>query len=137
MNQIRSQNPPTVLPKASKCFMSSVATNCVCPNLTSRFFGCQHDLVAIVIWHGHAPLRCKFFAWLAMKNRCWTSDSLARCGLPHQVACRLCDQEQEMTDHILVSCVFARSVWYSIMLGWARLTGLHQRMTCCCLGVHH
>ena len=31
---------------------------------------------------GH-PLRCKFFIWLATKNRCLTTDRLAKCGLPH------------------------------------------------------
>jgi hypothetical protein len=85
-----------------------------------RFFGREHDLAATVIWQSRAPLWCKFFAWLAMKNRCWTSERLARRGLPHQAACPLCDQEQETIDHILVSCVFARSVWHSILDAWGR-----------------
>lgn len=56
-----------------------------------------------------------------MKNRCWTSDRLARRGLPHQAVCPLCDQDQESIDHILVSCVFARPVWHLIMEAWGKL----------------
>jgi hypothetical protein len=57
------------------------------------------------------PLRCRFFAWLALRNRCWTSDRLARRGLDHQEACPFCDQAEESIDHILVQCVLAREVW--------------------------
>ena len=35
-------------------------------------------------WKSKAPLRCRFFLWLAMHNRCWISDRLARRGLDHQ-----------------------------------------------------
>lgn len=86
-----------------------------------RFFGREHDLAATLIWQSRATLRCKFFAWLAMKNMCWTSDRLARRGLPHQVVCPLCDQEHETINHILVSGVFTRSVWDSIMEAWGKV----------------
>jgi hypothetical protein len=29
------------------------------------------------IWKTWAPLRCKFFIWLALKNKVWTADRLA------------------------------------------------------------
>ena len=35
------------------------------------------------LWKSWAPLRCKIFLWLAMLNRCWTADRLARQGLQH------------------------------------------------------
>lgn len=35
------------------------------------------------IWKTWAPQKCKFFLWLAIKNRCWTADRLARRGLDH------------------------------------------------------
>jgi hypothetical protein len=34
------------------------------------------------IWKSWAPGKCKIFLWLAVKNRCWTTDRLARKGLP-------------------------------------------------------
>jgi hypothetical protein len=64
------------------------------------------------IWKTWAPLKCKFFIWLAVKNRCWTADRLAKRGLAHPAACPLCDQAEETIQHCLVSCVFSREVWF-------------------------
>uniref|UniRef100_A0A0A9HM32 Uncharacterized protein n=1 Tax=Arundo donax TaxID=35708 RepID=A0A0A9HM32_ARUDO len=63
------------------------------------------------VWRTWAPLRCKFFIWLAINNRCWTADRLAKRGLQHPAACPLCDQAGENIQHLLVECVFARQVW--------------------------
>jgi len=60
------------------------------------------------IWKSWAPLHCKFFLWLAIKQRIWTTGRLAKRGLPHQAACPLCDQEQETSQHLLLTCVFTR-----------------------------
>jgi hypothetical protein len=67
------------------------------------------------VWKTWALLRCKFFVWLAIKNRVWTADRLAKRGLPHPVVCPLCDQTEESIQHILVSCVFAWQIWKSIL----------------------
>jgi len=67
------------------------------------------------LWKSWAPLRCKIFLWLAMLNRCWTADRLARQGLQHPDKCLLCDQEEERVPHILTSCVFARQVWTTVL----------------------
>lgn len=80
----------------------------------------EHDRGASFIWRSRAPLICKIFTWLALKNRVWTSDRLARRGLPHHDACPLCDQEQESIDHLLISCVFARSVWFADLSAWCK-----------------
>uniref|UniRef100_A0A0A9D4A3 Reverse transcriptase zinc-binding domain-containing protein n=1 Tax=Arundo donax TaxID=35708 RepID=A0A0A9D4A3_ARUDO len=67
------------------------------------------------LWKTWVPLRCKFFLWLAIRNRCWTADRLGRRNLPHPAKCLLCDQEEETVQHLLVSCVFARQAWFSIL----------------------
>jgi hypothetical protein len=48
-------------------------------------------------------------------GRCWTTDRLAKKGLPHPQFCPLCDQEEETLNHLLVSCVLSREVWFQIM----------------------
>lgn len=80
----------------------------------SRFAGREHDPGATFTWQSRAPLRCKLFSWLTLRNRCWTSDRLATRGLPHQQACPMCDQAEESMDHLLVRCPFARSVWFEV-----------------------
>lgn len=55
-----------------------------------------------------------FFIWLVVLNRCWTSDRLLKQRLPHRVACPLCDQAPETINHLLILCVVARDVWFTI-----------------------
>jgi hypothetical protein len=76
------------------------------------------------LWKSWAPAKCKVFLWLAIRNKCWTADRLARRGLPHPNRCMFCDQEDEDVQHILTNCVFAREFWFRILepLGLATCT---------------
>jgi hypothetical protein len=56
-----------------------------------------------------------FFMWLVAHNRCWTADRLEKRGLPHPARCPLCDQVDENLQHLLIKCVFARQLWFSIL----------------------
>lgn len=64
------------------------------------------------------------FIWLAILNRCWTADRLARRGMEHPERCLLCDQEEEDMQHLLTKCVFSREVWFCIFnkVGMCSLT---------------
>lgn len=75
------------------------------------------------LWRTWAPLKVKLFVWLALWNRCWTADRLAKRGLPHSARCVLCDQEMEDMHHRLVGCVFVREAWFQILqaVGMAQL----------------
>jgi hypothetical protein len=66
------------------------------------------------LWKTWVPSKCKFFLWLAIRNRCWTTDRLAKRGLPHPDKCPLCDQDDETIQHLLTSCVIARQVWFTL-----------------------
>jgi hypothetical protein len=46
--------------------------------------------------------------WQVAHKRRWTVDRLARRGMDHPEKCPMCDQEDEIIDHLLVACVFAR-----------------------------
>jgi hypothetical protein len=74
------------------------------------------------IWKSWAPPKCWLFLWLTAHKRCWTSDHLTKCGLPHPDKCPMCDQEDETIDHLLVACMFARQFWYHML----RQVGLHS-----------
>lgn len=71
------------------------------------------------IWKTWEPQKCKLFLWLAVKNRYWTADRLARTGLEHPnnllSSLTLCDQEEENVQHLLTTCVVARQVWFHIL----------------------
>jgi hypothetical protein len=41
------------------------------------------------LWKTRAPAKCKFFFWLAIYKRCWTSEHLLRHGLPNHGNCAL------------------------------------------------
>jgi hypothetical protein len=49
-------------------------------------------------------------------NMCWIVDRLAWRGMDHPEHCPLCDQEEEVIDHLMLSCVFAREFWYKVLL---------------------
>jgi hypothetical protein len=76
------------------------------------------------LWKTWAPPKCKFFIWLAIRNKCWTADRLQKRGLDHPEVCPLCDQEPENIQHLLCTCVFSRQFWYYILssLGMANLS---------------
>lgn len=67
-----------------------------------------------LIWKSWAPLRIKFFLWLAFRRRHCTGDRRARHGLEARKQCYLCDQGRETIDHILAECPFTREVWFFI-----------------------
>ena len=74
------------------------------------------------IWRSWAPSKCRFFIWVVTHNRCWTANRLAKRGMNHPASCPLCDQDPESINHMLVSYVFTRVFWYTML----RKFGLHS-----------
>lgn len=76
------------------------------------------------LWHAHAPPKVKFFFWVGLHGRLWTSERRKRHGLQQDASCVLCAQEDETSDHLLCSCMFAREVWHRLLhaVGWQSLT---------------
>jgi hypothetical protein len=66
----------------------------------------------------------QIFLWLAIRNKCWTTDRLQKRELDHPEVCPLCDQEPKNIQHLLCTCIFARQFWYYILssLGLANLS---------------
>ncbi|TVU51343.1 hypothetical protein EJB05_02762, partial [Eragrostis curvula] len=67
------------------------------------------------LWKTRAPNKCRFFFWLALYKRCWTSARLQRHNLPNHGLCALCDQEPEEIDHLLLGCVYSRECWFKLL----------------------
>ncbi|KAK1610430.1 hypothetical protein QYE76_034103 [Lolium multiflorum] len=64
-----------------------------------------------IVWKPWAPPKCRFFAWLAVQNRLWTADRLAKRGWPHQPSCQLCRCSPETARHLLFECRFSKRIW--------------------------
>jgi hypothetical protein len=63
-------------------------------------------------WKIRAPNEVWFFVWLAVQNRCWTTERLHRHGMHSDSICALCDQPSETIDHLLLACVVSRQIWF-------------------------
>jgi hypothetical protein len=63
------------------------------------------------VWHAYALFKFQFYVWLALRNRCWTTERLARRGLPTHALCPLCATANETMDHLSLQCPFAIRVW--------------------------
>jgi hypothetical protein len=48
----------------------------------SYFLGSVQVGYASLLWMCRAPLKENIFSWIALRNRCWTSDRLSRRRLP-------------------------------------------------------
>jgi hypothetical protein len=62
------------------------------------------------LWKARAPNKCRFFVWLVLHGRCWTSDRLFKHGLQSYRDCTLCSQGPEDLNHLLLTCSFSREV---------------------------
>lgn len=74
-------------------------------------------MVPSVLSHGSiygniGHLSASIVLWLAIHNRRWAANWLARRGLPHLEKCPLCDQVDETIQHVLTAYVFARQIWF-------------------------
>ena len=76
-----------------------------------------------IIWKVWAPPKCKFFSWLAIQNRIWTADRLAKRDWPHNAACALCGQTLESGLHLFVECRLTKRIWREVVV-WAAVEGL-------------
>jgi hypothetical protein len=79
------------------------------------FFGWSPLLGASHLWKTQAPSRVRFFGWLVLHGRCWTSDGLRHHGLSVRDVCALCAHEVETLDHLLLGCVHSRETWFRVL----------------------
>lgn len=90
---------------------------------SAQFLGMVHSPMDHTVWKVWAPSKVKFFAWLAIQDRIWTADRLARRGWPNCQLCPLCKREQESGLHLFVKCRFTLRLW-NLVNEWAHLEEL-------------
>ncbi|OEL34948.1 hypothetical protein BAE44_0004033, partial [Dichanthelium oligosanthes] len=96
-----------------------------CSSAYQAFFLGQSALLgAKELWKVKVPNEFRFFFWLAIQDRCWTSDRLHRHGIQSNDSCALCCQHTETIDHLLLQCVYSREVWLKTLRrsSWQQLS---------------
>ena len=93
----------------------------------SQFLGSTPCSFEKMVWKVWAPPKCRFFAWLAVQNRLWTSDRLAIRGWPHNPLCQLCKNQVETARHILFECRYSKRIW-NAAASWLSRPSLGQDM---------
>jgi hypothetical protein len=68
------------------------------------------------IWNVWVPPKCKIFAWLAMQDRIWMTDSLQRRGWANCGNFPLCNQVPESGAHLLYKCRYTTRIWKDVLL---------------------
>lgn len=82
----------------------------------SFFIGMKSLIGTKHLWCSCVPPKVKLFFWLSLLGRLWTADRRKRHGLQQDAACALCSQEDETTDHLLLSCEFTREIWHMLLM---------------------
>ena len=77
----------------------------------AQYLGMVLSTMDKMIWNAWAPSKIKFFAWLALQDRIWTADRLAKRGWPNCDLCPLCKRVQECGPHLLYKCRYTRRLW--------------------------
>jgi hypothetical protein len=67
-------------------------------------------------------LRCKFFSLACVSESVLDSRLFGSTRLGSSETMLMCVQEEETIQHIMVSCVFSREIWYQVL----SLVGLQQ-----------
>jgi hypothetical protein len=94
------------------CWKWSSSGECSASSAYQAFFIGQSGVLGAKELHKtRAPPPPKFFDWLALLGRSWTSERLQRHNLPNNGDCTLCSQGDELLSHLPLSCVYSREVW--------------------------
>ncbi|RVX21349.1 putative mitochondrial protein [Vitis vinifera] len=103
-------------------------------SLLSR--GTKPPFSARTIWMPWVPIRASFFRWEAAWSRLLTTDRLKRFGWSIPNRCFLCKYEEETTDHLLLFCEKAKTLWLLIFSLFGMQWVMHSSVKRNLLGWH-
>jgi hypothetical protein len=78
-----------------------------------QFAGTFPDFEWDVVWKTKVENKCKFFNWLILQNKLWTSDRILKCGGQPNI-CPLCPTLPESAAHMAVTCTYSRAIWVEL-----------------------
>jgi hypothetical protein len=85
-----------------------------------QFAGSFSTINDQAIWKAKAEHKCKFFTWLLVRKRVYTSDRLQARGWPCSAVCCLCGNGLETADHLALACSFSKQVWRAVAVATAQ-----------------
>ncbi|XP_021991114.1 uncharacterized protein LOC110887857 [Helianthus annuus] len=72
-------------------------------------------------WNNWATQKCSMFVWRAIKGKIPTATKLRERGVPvPSGTCRVCGNEEETPDHVLVKCKVVENVWEQVNM-WVKV----------------
>ena len=66
------------------------------------------------LWKFKIPYKICMFLWKLLHNGLPTRMELFRRQIIVSPKCVMCDQEDEMLDHLFLKCPFARALWFTL-----------------------
>jgi hypothetical protein len=57
------------------------------------------------------PKRVQFFTWLLIQGRIQRQTNLLRKNVIDTAVCKICQQDEETTEHVIMGCLFAKGSW--------------------------
>jgi hypothetical protein len=65
-----------------------------------------------IIWSWQIQLKINLFSWLTISRKLLTWDGLQKRGFKGPCLCIFCKNHAESIDHIFISCVFTKNLWF-------------------------
>jgi hypothetical protein len=81
-----------------------------------QFNGTARDYEWNKLWATKVEHKCKMFVWLALQNKIWTADRVAKHGGQPNMICQLCRCHPETAIHMLTTCPYSVGVWQKPLL---------------------
>jgi hypothetical protein len=71
----------------------------------AQFVGSYADYEWNKVWQAKVEEKCKFFYWLFIQNKVWTTDRITKHGGTTNTVCQLYYTQPESLLHMLAQCL--------------------------------
>lgn len=93
-------------------------TNMLYDAIFETQFNVQGEWWNNFLWSNNLPMKIVLFGWLVLKNKVLTWEKLRKRGWFGPGRCGLCRENEEIVNHLFISCPFVQSVWSVVMQTW-------------------